>query len=394
MSTRALASLAFITLLAIAPLSASAATLLESRTLVVSEATSENLYLAGSDVTIAAPLGADVVGAGGTVSIQAPVLGDALLAGGTVTVKKAIAGDVRATAGEFFLDAPVSGDLMIAAGTITASSTAKDTHMAGGVIRLSGSGGNVTIYGADVYLSGTLKGDVTVVASDRLVVEEGTRIEGSLKYDAPQEVAVPASVVVTNGVTYIGSSAFLPTNEEAKRFAVAGAGVLLVTRIIAIVIAAGVVVGLFPVLAGMVVDHTIRRTPRRFVLLALLGFAAMVATPILIVFLLVSFVGIALAVLLTALYVLMLLLAYLYAGLISGAALSHALFKKDRITWRTAVVGTLALCLVGSVPLIGMIVVCILTSAALGALMAIVYKASFGQSEESSVFLSGEDITH
>ncbi len=371
-----------------------AATLLGSRTMVVSEPVSENLYLAGSDITIAAPLAADLVSAGGTVTVSAPIAGDALLTGATISIKKPVNGDVRAIGGEVVVDSLVGGDLMLAGATVQASTTALDTHIAGGTVRVSGSGGALTVYGADVDLAGTLRGDVTIVASDKLIIEEGTHIEGVLKYDAPQEVVVPASATITGGVVYTGSSAFLPTNEEAKQFAIAGAGVLLVTRIIAIVIAAGVVVGLFPILANMVVDRTIRRTPRRFVLLSLLGFAAIVATPLLILFLLVSFVGFALAILLACLYVLLLLLAYLYAGLISGAAIAQALFKKDRISWRTAVLGTLALYVVGSVPLIGTLVVLIITSAALGSLMAIVYRASFGVSTEPQTLLPSEDITH
>lgn len=364
------------------PLSASAATLTSARTVVVSEPVSENLYVAGSDVTLAAPLGGDLVASGATLSVSSSVAGDALLGGGTINVRKAVAGDVRAVGGELFVDGAIGGDLMAVAGTITASTTATDMHLLGATVRVSGSGGNVMVYGADVYLSGLLQGDVTVTASDKVFIAEGTQITGALKYDAPQQVVVPTSAVIAGGVTYTGSSAFLPTNEEAKRFAIAGAGVLLIVRILAIVIAAGVVVGLFPQLASMVVERTLRRTPRKSALFALLGFATVVATPVLIVFLLISFVGFALAILLAALYVLLLMLAYIYAGLIAGAALSRALFKKDRITWRTAVLGTVALYIVSSVPVLGPLVVCVLTSAALGALIAIAYRAGFSRTSD------------
>ncbi len=364
------------------PLSVSAATLTSARTVVVSEPVSENLYVAGSDVTLAAPLGGDLVASGATLSVSSSVAGDALLAGGTINVRKAVAGDVRAVGGEILVDGTIGGDLMAVAGTITASTTATDMHLLGATVRVSGSGGKVMVYGADVYLSGLLQGDVTVTASDKVFIAEGTQITGALKYDAPQQVVVPASAVIAGGVTYTGSSTFLPTNEEAKRFAIAGAGVLLVVRILAIVIAAGVVVGLFPQLALMVVERTLRRTPRKSALFALLGFATVVATPVLIMFLLISFVGFALAVLLAALYVLLLMLAYLYAGLIAGAALSRALFKKDRITWRTAVLGTVALYIVSSVPVLGPLVVCVLTSAALGALIAIAYRAGFSRASD------------
>lgn len=391
---RTLTLILSIVLVASVPLQAYAAKVTASRTVVVSEPETSNVYLTGTDITIAAPLGEDAFAVGATIVTSALIMGDALMAGAHIDVRKEVVGDVRLLGGELLVDAPVGGDVMALGGTITASSTAKDTHLIGGVVRVQASGGDVTVYGADVYLSGAIAGNVQVVASDKLFIAEGTTIAGALQYDAPQQVVVPASAVISGGVVYTGSSTFLPTNEEAKRFAVAGAGVLLITRIIAIAIAAGVVVGLFPVLANLVVERTIRRTPKRFILLSLLGFSAIVATPLLIVFLLVSFVGIALAILLSALYVLMLLLAYLYAGLISGAALSQALFKKEHCTWRTAVMGTLVLYLVGLVPVLGVLVTCIITSAALGALMAIVYRKSFGNAEEDESFLLGEDTAN
>ncbi len=380
-------------LVASIPLQAGAATVTAARTVVISEPKSTNLYLAGTDITIAAPLGEDVLAIGATIVSSAVVMGDVLFGGAHVDVRKEVIGDVRLIGGELLIDAPVGGDIIALGATVVASSTAQNTHLVGGLVRVQGSGGDVTVYGADVYLSGTIAGDVHVVASDKLFVAEGTTITGALEYDAPQQIVVPATATISGGVTYTGSSTFLPTNEEAKRFAIAGAGVLLITRIIAIAIAAGVVVGLFPVLANLVVDRTIRRTPKRFILLALLGFAAIVATPILILFLLVSFVGIALAILLSALYVLMLLLAYLYAGLISGAALSQALFKREHCTWRTAVMGTLVLYIVGLVPVLGVLVICVITSAALGALMAIVYRKAFGSAQEDESFLLGEDAS-
>lgn len=374
------------------PVSASAATLQSARTIVVSEPVADNLYIAGSDLTIAAPITGDLVASGGTVSVSAPVTGDALLAGGTVQVRKPVTGDVRAVGGELSIDSIVDGDLMVAGGNVSASTSARDTHIAGGTVRVSGSGGDVTVFGADVYLSGTLSGDVTVTASDKIFVAEGTVITGALKYDAPQQISVPATATVGKGVTYTGSSTFLPTNEEAKQFALAGAGVLLVVRIIAIVIAAGVVVGLFPHLASMVVERTILRSPRKSVLFTLLGFAALVVTPVLILFLLISFVGFALALLLAALYILFLVLAYLYAGLIAGAALSKAFFKKDRISWRTAVLGTVALYIVSSVPVVGFLVVSLLTSLALGALIVIAYRAAFGNLSHAAIESEEEDI--
>ncbi len=84
--------------------------------------------------------------------------------------------------------------------------------------------------------------------------------------------AFRARAVVAGGVSYIGSSSYLPTNEEAKRFAIAGAGVLFVVKVLAALITAGLVAGLFPAFSNAIADAALSHSLRRFVLLALLGF--------------------------------------------------------------------------------------------------------------------------
>src|SRR5262249_49067250 len=143
----------------------------------------------------------------------------------------------------------------------------------------NGSNGPVTIYGSDIALAGTFKGDVAVVASDRVSLAEGTIIHGTFKYDAPQQADIPASAVVGGGVTYTGKS-FLPTTQEAQTFAIAGASIFFFVRILALLIAVGVFGALLPHLAQAVSDRALGYSVKRFVLLTLLGFGIIVATPV------------------------------------------------------------------------------------------------------------------
>lgn len=375
--------LAVILLAAVAfPASLSAATFLSARTLVISEAPLDNAYLAGTDVTVATALPADVLAVGGTVSIAAQVVGDATVAGGTVTVTRPVEGDLRAVGAQIVVNAPVSGDLALAGGTVTASSSAIDTRIIGGTIRVTGSGGKVVIYGAEVFLSGTIEGDVEVTASDRVTLLEGTVINGSLRYDAPQEALIPASATVLGGVTYTGASSYLPTIEEAKTFAVAGASVFLLVRILAVLIAAALLAGLFPVFTQAVADRALSRSPGRFALLVLLGFAVVFATPVFIFILLVSFVGMGVAFLLLTAYLLLLMLGYLYAGVLAGAALARGLMKQEVVTWKFATLGMLVLYLVSAVPVIGGILTFILFLAATGTIVVLAHRVAFGKIEE------------
>lgn len=379
--TRITKSLALIGLvLLLAPSAALASTVTSARTLVISEAPEGNGYYAGTDVTVVAPFTGDLCAAGGTLTVQAPIAGDVMLAGGSISINKAVAGDVRLVGGQVDIHAPIAGDLMIAAGSVIASTSAKDTHIAAGSVHLSGgSNGPVTIYGSDVTLSGIYNGDVKVVASDRLTLGAGTQVHGTLKYNAPQQAGIPPSAKIDGGVTYIGASSYLPTTEEAKKFAIAGAGVFFVVKVIAALIAAALLAGLFPAFAERVALETLGRSPSRFILLALLGFAVVVATPVFIVFLFASFVGIGIALVLSALYVLLLLSSYLYAGVLAGSALARGLFKRQsyRVSWRMTMVGMLVLYLIGIIPIIGIIVTLLLSAVSAGAILSLSYRFAF-----------------
>lgn len=365
------------------PAPVSAATFATQRTLVVSESPTENIYLAGTDVTVAAPLPADITAAGGTLTISAPVTGDALLAGGTVTIDKPVEGDVRAVGAHITINAPVTGDIALAGSVVTASTTARDVRVIAGVARITGAGGNAVIYGSEVYLSGTFAGDVEVIASDRVTLLEGTHILGSLRYDAPQEAGIPSSAVVDDGVTYVGASSYLPTVEQAKTFAIAGASVFFVVRILAILIGAALLAGLFPAFSQLVADKALSHSPGRFILLALLGFGIAVATPVLMFILLVSFVGAGVAFLLAAAYALLLMLGYLYAGILAGAALGRSLLNRPRVTWKVALLGMFVLYFISVIPVFGSTVLFVLMMAATGSIAAIAYRFAFGRTEDA-----------
>lgn len=367
------------------PAGAAAATFSNARTLVISDAPEGNVYLTGTDVTVAAPLPADVLAAGGTVTLAAPVAGDALLAGGTVSVERPIEGDLRAIGAQIVVNTSVTGDLALAGGTVTASSTAQETRVIGGTVRITGGGERTVIYGADVYLSGSFGGDVEVIASDSLTLLEGTAIAGSLRYDAPQEVLVPATALIEGGVTYTGASSYLPTIEEAKTFAIAGASVFLLVRIIAVLIAAALLAGLFPAFAQAVADRALARSPGRFALLVLLGFAVVFATPIFIFILLASFVGMGIAFLLLAAYLLLLMLGYLYAGVLAGAALGRGLLKKEIVTWKLALLGMLVLYLISTVPVVGGAITFVLFLAATGTIVVLAHRFAFGKQTEDTL---------
>lgn len=355
------------------------ATVAADDALTLSEASSGNAYLAGASVRITAPIIGDAVAAAGDIIILAPVDGDTLLIGGGIEADGPVGGDLRAIGARVTVKGDAVGDIFIIGGSVRISGKSSDVRVGGVNVEVTGGAdGPVVIYGSSVTLGGEFAGNVEVFASDKLTVLEGTRIVGVLEYDAPQEADIHESVVLEGGVEYTGSSSFLPSKEEAQTFAIAGAGLFLVVRMLALVVASGLVAGLFPAFTNQIASRVISRSARRFVMLALLGFAIAVATPILIFLLILSFVGAGIAFILGAAYVLLLLISYAYAGVLVGACLAR-LLKRSHVSWRAAVAGAALLGLIGLLPILGTFVVAMLTAAAGGAVVSACYRFAFGR---------------
>lgn len=367
----------------LAPLGVFAATLQADQSLDVSASPEGNAYLAGTTVRVDAPIVGDLLSAAGTLLVSAPVSGDVLATGGTLDFLAPVAGDMRAAGGRIRVENDVAGELALFGGAITVTGKAKEIRAAGGTVELrSGADGPVSVYGGNIVLAGTFNGDVRVVASDHVTLAEGTVIQGAFDYNAPQEAGIPASAVITQGVHYIGSASFLPTAEEAHTFAIAGIGIFFAVRLVAAMLVAGLVAGLFPKLAGAVAHEALARSVKRSILLTLLGFAVILATPVLLLLLVVSFVGIGIAALIGSLYLLALLLSYLYAAVLVGSAFMRTVMKRTDVPWKGAVLGMLLLVLIGLIPVVGLLIVFFISCTALGALLILFYRSAFSSETE------------
>lgn len=368
-------------LAAVLPMAAHAATFSGAQTVTVADAPPDNLYLAGTNVSLGADAPADVAAIGASVRTQGAIGADGLLAGGTVAVTGPVGGDLRAIGAQLTIASPVAGDVVVAGGTVSIGSSTGAVTAAGASVRFSGSAhGPVTLYGADVSLGGEIQGDVTIVATDRLTVDKGTHIHGTLRYNAPQKIELPDGVV-DGLMIYTGSYAYIPTNEEAHRFAVAGAGIYFIVKALASVIVAGFLSVLFPAAVLGITDDALFRSPKRTLLLTLLGLAVMVGVPLLILVLCLSIVGIGAALLLGSLYMLLFVLSYAAAGILAGALITKLIARRRdsvalRVSWKTAALGTLALFFLSWIPYLGLLVSILFTVLSSGALSVAFFDAA------------------
>ncbi|MFI5260720.1 MAG: hypothetical protein ACHQU0_02930 [Candidatus Paceibacteria bacterium] len=359
-----------------------------AQSLVAASSSPGNSYALGASVVLTAPVAGDFSALGGSVITAAPVAGDDLIVAGSVSSRASVAGDLRSIGGSIEVGEPVAGDLVALGFSVHDSGRAKGSVfiIAANATVSDGASGPVTIYGNNVALGGDFSGDVTVIAGGHLSLAPGTVIHGKLSYEAPDIASIPASVTISGGSTYTNAS-YLPDIGTSRTLAFLSIGFFLVARIIGMLILAGLFAGLFPKFAKELNEHVSVMRLRGILLATLLGFAILVATPLVIVLLALTFVGLGLAFLLLILYALLLLLSFIYAGILVGGLLVRRFWKREQVLWHDGVLGMTVLSLTALVPFIGFFVVLALTLFSIGMLLQLFFRFAFPHEKETQELL-------
>lgn len=349
-----------------------------ARSLVAASSSPGNAYVAGVSVVSTAPVAGDLSAVGGSVITAAPVQGDELIAGGSINVRAPVGGDLRAVGGGITLDGPIAGDLFALGYSVRHSGRTIGSSfiIAANVALSGGAAGPVTVYGNNITLAGEFTGNVTLTAIGRVALAPNTIIRGKLLYEAPEAAVIPTSAMLLGGVEYTNAS-YLPDAGTSRILAFVSIGFFLFVRIFGAIILAGLLAGLFPRLAEEVTERAYAERPSRLLLTMLLGFGILVATPVLIMLLALTFVGIGIALLLFILYALLALLALLYAGISLGSMGARRFAKRNAVLWRDGMLGMLALSLIALLPFVGLFVVVVLTLFSAGALLLIFFQYAF-----------------
>lgn len=348
------------------------------QSLIAASSSPGNSYAVGASVVLTAPVSGDFSAVGGSVITASPVAGDELLLGGSVSSRSTIAGDLRAIGGSINVTEPVGGDLIAMGFSVEDSERVTGTTF---VVALNttlsgGADGPVSIYGNNVALGGNFRGDVTIIAGGHVGLAPGTVIHGKLSYQSPDVASIPDTASIVGGVTYTNAS-YLPDVGTSRLLAYLSIGFFLVARIIGTLILAGLLAGLFPFFARSIVERFERMRVREMLLLLLLGFGVFVATPIVIGLLMLTFIGIGLAILLLILYALLFLLAFIYAGIIAGNVLARRFQHRKHVLWHDGIVGMAIVSLILLVPFIGIAVVFLLAFFSAGLLLQMFFRFAF-----------------
>ncbi|MDP2624579.1 MAG: polymer-forming cytoskeletal protein [Candidatus Peregrinibacteria bacterium] len=160
--------------------------------LVFDQYVTEDVYLAGGNVTIQQDIDGDLFVAGGTVTVNGTIDGDLLIGGGSVLVNGNVTDDVRIIGGSLAIDGSIQGDLIVIGGDLDLNQSAS---VEGDVVLIAG---NANLYGTinrsvqgilgRLVIGGQINGNVDVRVTEKLVLLNSGNVAGDVTYFAPQKI--------------------------------------------------------------------------------------------------------------------------------------------------------------------------------------------------------------
>lgn len=307
------------------------------RNITINHPVNEDLYITGGTVTINAPIHGDLIVAGGTVLLNDSVTNDLLLAGGNVIINGYVSDDIRCAGGELVIKQPVGGDLVVTGGKVLIYKAAiiqGGLMVSGGNIEVSGqvngplkaAGGNMIFNGIamrdvdaraeKMSLHGTIHGR-SVLAAKELSVGAGAAFYDDVRY------WTPGKEMDFGGRIMRGQPTFDPSLKlETGNWYFLGKGTALgviwyVVTVFLFIIALEYLFSRTFDKAGHTISHTMFRS-------MLYGFIFFIGIPVVIVFLLLSIIGIPIG----------LLFIFTYAGLLVLATIITSLVMANWLRFR------------------------------------------------------------
>jgi len=321
---------------------------------------------AGDEVTLDEYVSGNAFLAGGRVQLANRVGGSAFVTGGEVTVTGSIGRKLYASGGELRIEGEVDGKVRAAGGKVRVARSARlhsNVALAGGSVEVEGEvGGDLRVYGESIFINGTVYGDVEM-AGESIRVGPDAHIAGSLEYRSGGAIVIDPQARIERGIEQ-------RDRDERNWLRKAGRGA---ARVGGALFTLGVVLLGALLLLGMPgfsrdAAGMVRREPLQS---GLMGCVMLVGVPFAIVVLMITVIGIPLALMMIFGYIALLMLGYLVAALFVGDLLLERLGaeKFNSLGWRVLflLLALVALSLVRQVPLIGGFVILLLFLAGIGA---------------------------
>lgn len=329
------------------------------------------LVTAGEVVEISGVVNGDVLVAGGEVVVDAVVNGDLLAAGGKVVLTGEVRQDVRIAAGEIVIKGEVGRNLTLLSGSVVFE---EESSIGGGAVIAAGDveikseiAGDLIIASENLALKNRVGGNVETFVGT-LSVLPGADITGDLVYSSENEAEVSESATVSGRLLRKTAPAMVSIEDIPAFSGLSESLNRLMLRARLISFAAALLVGLiFLRLFPNYMKETADFINRKFWKSMGVGFLGLILTPIAVLILLVTIIGIPLGFILAFSYFISLYFTKIFVSYFLGRRL-FGRFTKER-KYLTYGLGLLAFYAVTYIWIIGGLISFIALLLGLGAML-------------------------
>jgi len=327
-----------------------------------------NVYAAGADVRIEAPVEGDLYAAAGRLGVAFPVRGDAVVAGGSIDLTGSIGEDLRAVGGFISLGGKIGGEALLAGGSIAFGPEAVvlgRTWIAGGDIAIAGTlEGGLKVYGRNILILGYIDGPVEL-HGEKIEIVASARIRGDVTYSSRHEIRVDPRARITGSVTRAEDAFEFPR----PKLHLPGFPVIRPLLLLGLLATGALLLSIFPRFTA----HALAMLGTSPLKSMGLGTAIFFSLPPVILLLMLTIIGIPIALLLAAVYAAALLVGYLVTAFFIGDRLLRALRpgREASFAWRvlSLLFALILLWLAYAVPYVGPLIVLVALFAGLGAMV-------------------------
>lgn len=306
------------------------------------------------------------------IRIPGQTMEDAWLGGGSIHVSGTIGGHLRAIAQSVNIQGTVNQDITALA---SAFQIATNGIVEGRIDAMAEQAslegqfhGDVRLIASSVTISGTYGGDVRVIGQD-IVVMPGTRIAGNLTYTSPKELFLDRSVVLGGELVRAKAKS---SEATTWRDTLQALGMQAAKAVSAFLVGLALI-GLFPRYTRHAAQHLHRSVLR----CAAIGSGVFLAIPVAALLLVITLVGIPLALILLAAYGILLYSGKVIVALIAGTLIlrSHGAKNFAELS-RILMVGLIAFYVISFIPAFGGTAGLLIGIVGMGALISALIKGN------------------
>jgi cytoskeletal protein CcmA (bactofilin family) len=321
------------------------------------EVIDDNLVVfADSKVEIEGTIKGDLIVATRIVNIKGAVEGDVIVTAGDIKITGPVGGDVRAAGGTIIIESTIGGNVTVVTGKLILGDSAEVGHSVSAIAGLyEGNGAivkNLSILTGDASINGPIGRNVKahVDKDGRLTLLSNARVGGDIYYSSVNQIdSVPGSEVA-GIISKIGipdsplDNKDLPVKELFLFFKF--------ISLLSALIFGFLLINIFPKAAKDVSERMLKEP----VNLILFGFSYFFLIPLVLIVLMITLIGIPIAMVSFALYVIALYLAKIFAGIAIGLVVIRKVTKKEANLFFALIFGIILVYIVSSIPKIGWLI--------------------------------------